>query len=73
MRVPPQSARDLRDALEFIGSLRIAHHSRRMQAGLEADNYPVLKELSNFERSQLKDAFGLIQAMQNVLAQRYKF
>ena len=71
--VTPQSARDLRDALEFIGSLRIAHHSRRMQAGLEADNYPVLKELSNFERSQLKDAFGLIQAMQNVLAQRYKF
>ena len=71
--VTPQSARDLRDALEFIGSLRIAHHSRRMQAGLEADNFPVLKELSNFERSQLKDAFGLIQSMQNVLSQRYKF
>ena len=44
-----------------------------LQAGLEADNYPVLKELSNFERGQLKDAFGLIQSMQNVLSQRYKF
>ena len=71
--VSPQSARDLRDALEFIGSLRIAHHSRRLQAGLEPDNYPVLKELSNFERGQLKDAFSLIQSMQSVLAQRYKF
>lgn len=71
--VSEQSARDLRDALEFLSALRIKHQTDRMLAGLEANNYLSLHELSNFERSHLKDAFGVIQSLQTVLGQRYHF
>ena len=70
--ISEDSARDLRDALEFLGSLRIRHQSRQIAAGAEPDNYLRLEELSNFERDQLKDAFGVVQTLQNVLAQRYR-
>ena len=36
------------------------------------DNHLALTELSNFERSQLKIAFGVVQTLQSVLAQRYR-
>ena len=71
--VSEQSARDLRDALEFLSTLRIQHQTQQMQAGLEANNYLALHELSNFERSHLKDAFNVIQSLQTVLSQRYHF
>jgi CBS domain-containing protein len=67
-----QGSRDLCDALEFVSSQRIAHQSQRMQQGLEPDNYLHLAELSNFERSHLRDAFSVIQSLQEVLGQRYQ-
>lgn len=70
--VSEQSARDLRDALEFISKLRIAHQARQTQAGQAPDNFLALSELSNFERSQLKEAFAVVQTLQSVLAQRYQ-
>ncbi|MCU0929902.1 MAG: DUF294 nucleotidyltransferase-like domain-containing protein [Burkholderiaceae bacterium] len=70
--ISDDSARDLRDAFEFLGTLRIRHQSRQIAAGVEPDNYLRLEELSNFERDQLKDAFGVVQTLQNVLAQRYR-
>ncbi len=70
--ISEQSARDLRDALEFLATLRIRHQARQMEQGLGADNMLLLAELSNFERSQLKDAFGVVQLLQTVLAQRYR-
>lgn len=70
--VSPQSARDLRDALEFMAAMRINHQARQLAAGVPADNFLRLDELSNFERSQLKDAFGVVQTLQSVLAQRYR-
>jgi CBS domain-containing protein len=69
--VSAQSARDLRDALEFLGKLRIAHQSRQMAQGKAPDNFLALEELSNFERSHLKDAFEVVQTLQEVLQQRY--
>lgn len=69
--VTEQSARDLRDALEFLGKLRIAHQARQMALGQEPDNFLALEELSNFERSHLKDAFSVVQTLQGVLQQRY--
>jgi CBS domain-containing protein len=39
---------------------------------LEPDNYLHLAELSNFERSHLRDAFSVIQSLQEVLGQRYQ-
>ena len=66
-----QGSRDLRDALEFVSSLRIAHQSHCMQRGLEPDNHLHLQELSNFQRSHLREAFSVIQTLQDVWAQRY--
>ncbi len=67
-----QGSRDLRDALEFVSSQRITHQTQRMQQGLEPDNYLHLQELSNFERGHLRDAFSVIQSLQDVLGQRYQ-
>jgi CBS domain-containing protein len=70
--ISEQSARDLRDALEFLAFMRIQHQARQMAAGEKPDNYLRLDELSNFERTQLKDAFAVVQSLQNVLGQRYR-
>lgn len=69
--ISEQSARDLRDALEFLGKLRIAHQARQTAHGATPDNYLELSELSNFERSHLKDAFSVVQTLQDVLHNRY--
>ena len=69
--VTARSAHDLRDALEFLGKLRIAHQARQMQLGTAPDNFLRLEVLSNFERSQLKNAFNVVQTLQDVLHQRY--
>jgi CBS domain-containing protein len=70
--VTEQSARDLRDALEFLAALRIRHQARQMEHGLPPDNLLSLGSLSNFERGLLKNAFGVVQTLQSVLAQRYR-
>ena len=70
--ISPEGARDLREALEFLAGLRIRHQAERMQAGFEADNQLRPSDLSNFERSQLKDAFGVVKTLQDVLAMRYR-
>lgn len=69
--VSEQAARDLRGALEFLGKLRIAHQARQTQQGKTPDNFLALEELSNFERSHLKEAFSVVQTLQGVLQQRY--
>lgn len=69
--VSEQSARDLRDALEFLAQLRIVHQMHQIQQGVPLDNYLFPREISNFERTQLKDAFGVVKDLQAVLAQRY--
>ena len=70
--VSEQSARDLRDALEFLSKLRIDHQARQMTQGLKPDNFLALEELSNFERSHLKEAFSVVQTLQGELGQRYQ-
>jgi CBS domain-containing protein len=70
--ISEQGARDLRDALEFLGGLRIRHQTLQITRGLPADNFLSLSELSNFERTQLKDAFEVVAGLQSVLAQRYR-
>lgn len=67
-----QSARDLRDALEFLAFLRIQHQARQIAAGRAPDNFLDPDEISNFERTQLKDAFSVVASVQGVLAQRYR-
>lgn len=67
-----QASRDMRDALEFIASQRIRHQVRQMALDQAADNFLPPGELSQFERTQLKDAFKVVAEMQNLIAQRYQ-
>ena len=52
--------------------MRIQHQARQIAKGQDPDNYLFLNELSNFERTQLKDAFNVVQTLQNVLGQRFQ-
>jgi CBS domain-containing protein len=70
--ISEQSARDLRDALEFLAYTRIQHQARQISRGESPDNFLNPADVSNFERSQLKDAFTVVQSLQSVLAQRYR-
>ncbi len=65
-------ARDLRDTFEFLSFLRIRHQARQIKDGRAANNYMSPKNLSNFERSHLKDAFSVIRNAQTALVQKYK-
>ena len=71
-QIGERNAHDLRDALEFVASLRIRHQARQLAGGGEADNFVEVETLSNFERSQLKDAFSVVQVVQKALAQRWR-
>lgn len=65
-------ARALRDALDFIAQVRLAHQARQIRAGTEPDNYVAPETLSAFERRHLKDAFRIVADAQAALAQRYQ-
>jgi CBS domain-containing protein len=65
-------AANLIDALEFIGTLRMQHQMRQLRKGNKADNYLPPDELSPLERGHLKDAFSLINTMQESLGQRHQ-
>lgn len=65
-------AANLSDALEFIGTLRMRHQARQLRAGGKADNFVSPDALSPLERGHLKEAFLLINTMQEALGQRYQ-
>ena len=67
-----EMAENLKDALEFIASLRITHQARQIGRGEVPDNYLPPDELSELERKHLKDAFSVIQEMQSTLDHRYQ-
>lgn len=70
--VSKDGAANLIDALEFIGTLRMRHQARQIRLGQKADNYLSPEEISRLERGHLKDAFSLINTMQESLGQRYQ-
>ncbi len=65
-------AANLRDALEFVSTVRLRHQVRQLRRGEEADNYVSPDEISDFERRHLKDAFKVVSRMQSALEQRYQ-
>jgi CBS domain-containing protein len=69
--ISEQSARDLSHALEFLAGLRIRHQVRQMEADEAPDNDLRLADLSNFERTQLTDAFRVVKDLQEILQSRY--
>lgn len=62
---------DLKDALEFIATVRLQHQSLQSRNGLDVDNYVSPEMLSPLERRHLKDAFDVVRVMQGVMEQRY--
>jgi CBS domain-containing protein len=63
---------NLIDALEFIASMRINHQAEQIRKGVQPDNYLAPDELSDLERRHLKDAFRVIQDMQETMNSRYQ-
>jgi CBS domain-containing protein len=70
--VSREGAADLREALEFISSVRLAHQANAVRHGHKPDNFVRPDELTAFERSHLKDAFAIVRSMQATLEQRYQ-
>lgn len=71
-KVSREGSRDLMDALEFLGLVRLRHQARLIREGQSADNYLQPEELSSFERSHLKDAFAVVKNMQSAAASTYR-
>ncbi len=67
-----EGCENLTDALEFIASLRIQHQARQISRARPTDNFMDPKRLSTLERDHLKDAFKVIQTIQETLANRYQ-
>jgi CBS domain-containing protein len=63
---------NLLDAYEFISSLRTKHQAEQISNGEKADNFVPPKNLSALEREHLKDAFKVIQSMQNSLNRSFR-
>jgi len=66
-----EGAANLLDALTFIVSLRVKHQAEQIRNGIQPDNYLHPASLSKLERVYMKDAFKVIQTMQNAIEQRY--
>ncbi len=58
---------DLRDALEFIASVRLQHQSHQIRAGQTPDNFVPPEQLSSLERRHLKDAFDVVNTIQTAM------
>lgn len=70
--VSRSGAKDLADALEFLGTIRLRHQALRLREGKPPDNYLSPEELSPFERGHLKDAFAVVKAMQQAALSAYR-
>ncbi len=60
-------ASDLLDAYDLIAETRLLHQARRVKAGAAPDNFLNPSDLSDFERSHLRDAFVVVKTMQSAI------
>lgn len=67
--VSASGARDLLDAYDVIAGMRLEHQARQVAGGQAADNYLAPSELSDFDRSHLRDAFFVVRTMQSAVGQ----
>ena len=65
-------AANVRDAMELIASVRIRHQAIAVAAGQVPNNNVDPKQLSDFERKNLKDAFQILSDAQSFLKFRYQ-
>ena len=60
-------ARDLLDAYDLIAETRLEHQVQLVKSGKKPDNYLPPSDLSDFERSHLRDAFVVVKTMQSAV------
>jgi CBS domain-containing protein len=65
--ISASGARDLTEAYDLIAETRLQHQLRRVRHGLKPDNFITPSDLSDFERSHLRDAFVVVRTMQSAL------
>ncbi|WGT49118.1 DUF294 nucleotidyltransferase-like domain-containing protein [Thioclava nitratireducens] len=58
-------ARDLVEAYDLIASMRLENQAHLARSGRKPDNYLAPSDLSDFERSHLRDAFVVVRTMQS--------
>ena len=60
-------AHDLLDAYDLIAETRLWHQARLVKTGEAPDNFLNPSDLSDFERSHLRDAFVVVKTMQSAI------
>jgi CBS domain-containing protein len=65
-------ADELEHAFEFMMMLRIQHQFEQIESDKTPDNFINPDRLSNLEKKTMKEAFGLISRMQDIIVERYK-
>ncbi|SFA79824.1 CBS domain-containing protein [Poseidonocella pacifica] len=65
--VSASGGQSLLDAYDLIAESRLAHQARRVAASQAPDNYLSPAELSDFDRSHLRDAFVVVKSMQSAI------
>ncbi len=56
---------DLLDAYDLIAETRLEHQAAQIRAGDAPDNFLTPSDLSDFERSHLRDAFVVVKSLQS--------
>ncbi|MGB0684483.1 MAG: DUF294 nucleotidyltransferase-like domain-containing protein [Magnetovibrionaceae bacterium] len=67
----PSGARDLQDAYEFISITRLKNQAAQIARGEKPNNFMAPDEMSQFERSHLKDAFSVVKTIQSAMTSGY--
>jgi CBS domain-containing protein len=67
--ISASGARDLIEAYDLIARTRLEHQARQVRGGEKPDNFLSLSEMSDFERSHLRDAFVVVRTMQSAVGQ----
>ena len=58
---------DLLDAYDLIAETRLEQQARQIKSGNAPDNYLAPADLSDFERSHLRDAFVVVKSLQSAV------
>ncbi|HHU09615.1 MAG TPA: CBS domain-containing protein [Intrasporangiaceae bacterium] len=67
--ISSDGGRDLVAAYDVIATIRLEHQARQIAAGEQISNYLDPKDLSQFEREHLREAFLVVRTMQSAIGQ----
>lgn len=67
--ISASGARDLIDAYDLIAEARLENQARQVRTGEKPSNFLAPSDLSDFERSHLRDAFVVVRTMQSAVGQ----